>query len=412
MTATAPPTVRQFLRRAFFLRGAVPTTGSLVHEEIHPPRRENVRLNIHASAGAGGNINTKKRLAVVKKSIADGHVVLIFADTVENCKQAKTSIDTFLAKINTESSSSSSNATERRLTAEIYHGNTPTRRQAELVTAFEEAIKHSVSVRERIRTSQPEVSSGDTQTDTAARAALWGAGDHLVVIIATIAFGMGVDIMGINKVVLWNTPRCTTDMIQQVLRGGRDGAPCQVDVFVSWTKALSHLKDARDLQRARFDVGPGLPDEAGQAVVDRRKQVLAQAGKDAEEDLRTVLDIAHASTKCRWAQVDAAFGFPDTANCGNCDVCLCQDHTDVTVDQAMDSKIIEVFQAHTTPGAGWTLKQARTAVLEGRADKNTPRAKQAVSQRLRQLFRMRKICIFKPESGGDWMFYNCSLSSS
>jgi ATP-dependent DNA helicase RecQ len=43
---------------------------------------------------------------------------------------------------------------------------------------------------------------------------------------ATIAFGMGMDTMGISFVIHWDAPHSLQEYWQQVGRGGRDGSLC------------------------------------------------------------------------------------------------------------------------------------------------------------------------------------------
>ena len=73
-------------------------------------------------------------------------------------------------------------------------------------------------------------------------------GGETRVMVATVAFGMGVELDGLNRVMLWKTPRCLTDLVQQMLRGGRNTRRrCEVDVYVAWNEVLSHLTQARSL---------------------------------------------------------------------------------------------------------------------------------------------------------------------
>lgn len=47
----------------------------------------------------------------------------------------------------------------------------------------------------------------------------------LRIVIATSAFGMGIDITGTNNVILYGAPKQLVEVIQEIDRAGRDGTP-------------------------------------------------------------------------------------------------------------------------------------------------------------------------------------------
>ena len=57
----------------------------------------------------------------------------------------------------------------------------------------------------------------------------------LRVIIATIAFGMGLDFPNIRRVVHWGSPPDVEAYVQETGRAGRDGLPATVELFSSVT---------------------------------------------------------------------------------------------------------------------------------------------------------------------------------
>jgi RecQ family ATP-dependent DNA helicase len=58
-------------------------------------------------------------------------------------------------------------------------------------------------------------------------------GGSLRVVVATVAFGLGIDKADVRGVVHWGAPRSPEDYLQQVGRAGRDGGPAHCHAFLS-----------------------------------------------------------------------------------------------------------------------------------------------------------------------------------
>ncbi|TDB81345.1 DNA helicase RecQ [Micromonospora sp. KC721] len=118
-----------------------------------------------------------------------------------------------------------------------------------------------------------------------------------LVMVATIAFGMGIDKPDVRFVAHLDLPKSVEGYYQETGRAGRDGLPS-----TAW-------------------LAYGLQD-----VVQQRKMIETSEGDLAHRrNLATHLDAMLAlceTIRCRRAQLLEYFGETGTATCGNCDTCL------------------------------------------------------------------------------------------
>ena len=118
-----------------------------------------------------------------------------------------------------------------------------------------------------------------------------------MVMVATIAFGMGIDKPDVRFVAHLDLPKSLEAYYQETGRAGRDGLPA--DAWMSY----------------------GLRDVVGAAaVIDELRRRRAQAPRSSGEARRAARLVRDSS--CRRQVLLAYFGEHDHPPCGNCDNCL------------------------------------------------------------------------------------------
>ena len=116
--------------------------------------------------------------------------------------------------------------------------------------------------------------------------------DATQIIVATIAFGMGIDKSNVRWVIHYNMPKNIDGYYQEIGRSGRDGMPAHTLLFYSFADVIMLRKFADDSENREFQL----------AKLERMQQ-FAEA------------------LSCRRKALLGYFGEHITEDCGNCDIC-------------------------------------------------------------------------------------------
>ena len=145
------------------------------------------------------------------------------------------------------------------------------------------------------------------------------ARDEVAVVVATVAFGMGIDKSDVRFVVHYDLPKTVESYYQETGRSGRDGLPAEALL-------LFGLGDAA-IVRSLVE-GGGRTANGGDEYERDPERVRIELHK-----LASMVGYADGLS-CRREALLGYFGEPYAAPCGNCDICLDPPETFDATEQA------------------------------------------------------------------------------
>ena len=160
--------------------------------------------------------------------------------------------------------------------------------------------------------------------------------DEARVIVATVAFGMGIDKPDVRMVMHYETPRSMERYYQESGRAGRDGLEAECVLF------FGH----REREREEYLID---------RLVDETQRRVAQ------KQLSAMVSYCQRAT-CRRGTLLRYFGDePEQENCGNCDICVSETFDATVIAQKILSAVIRTGERFGSTYVAQVLRGADNA---------------------------------------------------
>ncbi|KAL3468320.1 P-loop containing nucleoside triphosphate hydrolase protein [Aspergillus heterothallicus] len=151
---------------------------------------------------------------------------------------------------------------------------------------------------------------------------------HFYIIVATAAFGMGIDNLEVRFVVHWSPPRTFEGFVQESGRAGRDGRAAVSIIYYNpqeRERILEWLR--RDIESLNNGTGGKTTGLQNRKKVDRLRNLYAR-----KQSFEKVVRYCETTTKCRHKMIRDFFGDSNLENPGSQVPVKAEDGADIKVE--------------------------------------------------------------------------------